>query len=980
MKILMVAACAALMACSGATGAEVEDSVDRDYSEELPRIPAVEPGAALETFEVLPGYRLDLVAAEPLVHDPIAMAWDEFGRAFVVEMRGYSEAREENIGAVRLLEDTDGDGKFDASHEYVGGLAWPTAVACYDGGIYVAVPPDIWYCKDTDGDHKADIKEKVFTGFHLTNVQGLLNTFKWGLDNRLHGATSSSGADVVRVGSEDDALSLKGRDFSIDPKTNTLRPESGGAQHGLSFNQWGDKFVCSNSDHIQQVLYEDHYIGRNPNLAAPGPRVSIAADGAAADVFRISPVEPWRIVRTRLRVKGLVGGPVEGGGKPAGYFTGATGVTLYRGDAMPELVGNAFVGDVGGNLVHRKTVEGDGLVYVADRADPGTEFVRSNDIWFRPAQFCNAPDGGLYILDMYREVIEHPLSLPPMIKKHLDLNSGNDRGRLYRVVPEDYAQARRALPGDATDEELVAMLAHENGWHRQTAARLIYERQPDGIAPVLETMAKEGANAEGRIRAFYALDTLGALSPEVLIAGTDDTHARVRQHAVRLAGMHVQPGDGLSEKIRTLAGDEDLGVRYQTAFALGALPQDERVPALAAVGRMNPDDKWMRLAVLSSVPDGAGSVAGALLQDATFAETAGADTLLKELAEMAGSADDQADVAALLKGVRESADAKLSGVVVQALAKGMGEGGLEDASAAQELLAGMVADARAVVMDGDAETAARVEALSVLRYGTYEAAAETIQGLLIKDTAATIQAEAVRTLCAFDDPKVAEIVLGAWGTLGGAAKGVAVQRLATRTPWAVALLEAVQAGTVPVSFFDTTQQAVFARSGDELVKTLASKVFASSDTPRNVEAITKAVLATEGDTQRGMMLFNMNCAVCHTIGGAGKNVGPDLSTVGNGGKEKILLNIINPNAEVNPQYFNYVVETVDFETLSGILVAETATSVTLRRSGGVEDTILKKDIESMESTSRSIMPEDWENVLGVQGLADVTAFLSQYSG
>ncbi|MFP6598687.1 MAG: PVC-type heme-binding CxxCH protein, partial [Candidatus Hydrogenedentota bacterium] len=230
---------------------EVEDSLERNYKAELPRIAPHEPEDVAETFLIHPDFEMQLVAAEPLVHDPIAMAFDERGRLFAVEMRGYSERRDENIGAIRLLTDTDRDGVYDTSDVYVDGLAWPTAVACYDGGVYVGVPPDIYYFKDTDGDNEADIKEHVYTGFGLGNVQGLLNTFKWGLDNRIHGSTSSSGGTIQRV---DDPTSkpvpVGGRDFSFDPATRHFASESGGGQHGFTFDLDGNKIVCHNSDHI----------------------------------------------------------------------------------------------------------------------------------------------------------------------------------------------------------------------------------------------------------------------------------------------------------------------------------------------------------------------------------------------------------------------------------------------------------------------------------------------------------------------------------------------------------------------------------------------------------------------------------------------------------------------------------------------------------------------------------------------------------
>ena len=250
-----------------------KDSLQRDYAGELPRIPATEPAEALRTFTVSAGFRVEQIAAEPLVADPVAIAFDENARMFVVEMRGYSENRADKVSQIRLLEDANGDGKFDKSTIYVDGLAWPTAIFCWDGGVLVADAPDILYFKDTDGDGRADQRQLLFTGLGTSNVQGLINSFQWGLDNRIYVAISSSGADLRAADAKvAQPISLRGRDLAIDPRTWAVSPVSGGAQHGLSFNDWGDRFVCSNSDHLQQVMYEDRYLARNPYLAAPGPR------------------------------------------------------------------------------------------------------------------------------------------------------------------------------------------------------------------------------------------------------------------------------------------------------------------------------------------------------------------------------------------------------------------------------------------------------------------------------------------------------------------------------------------------------------------------------------------------------------------------------------------------------------------------------------------------------------------------------------
>src|SRR5882724_2733951 len=436
------------------TGWSAEPTVS---SNDLPRFPAVEPKDALKTFEVKKGFHLELAASEPTLASPIALSIDENGRMFVVEMIDYSERREEvpHLGRIRMLEDTDGDGVYDKSTVYADNLAWPTAVFCYGGGIFVAATPDILYLKDTNGDGKADTREVVFTGFaegvKRINVQAMLNTFIWGLDNRIHGATSGNGGAIKSLKHPDSKiLDLHGRDFVIDPRTMTVTSEAGGGQHGLSFDDSGRRFACNNSDHIRFFVYDDRYAARNPFYSMPAPLASIAVDGPAAEVYRISPEEPWRVIRTRWRVAGLVGGPIEGGGRASGYFTGATGTTIYRGNAFPrEFLDNAFVGDAGGNLVHRKVLLPDGVGLKAQR----------------PAD------------EEQVEFIAHPWSLPENIKKFLDLNSGNDRGRIYRIAPDGFKQPKLPPLGKASTSELVATLENPNGWHRDTAARLFYERQ-----------------------------------------------------------------------------------------------------------------------------------------------------------------------------------------------------------------------------------------------------------------------------------------------------------------------------------------------------------------------------------------------------------------------------------------------------------------------------------------------------------------------
>ena len=551
-------------------------------AEEFPRVPATEPSDTLSNFEIEPGFKLSLAAHEPDVMDPIAMAFDEQGRAYVLEMRGYSERREEALGRVKLLTDTDGDGVFDKSTIFKDGLKWPTGIACYKGGVFVGATPDVFYFRDSDGDGVCDEEKTVFTGFGegppRLNMQALFNSFRWGPDNRIWGATAGNGGIVTKVGDPTfEPLKLRGADFSFDPEKLDLRPENGTAQYGLSFDSKGRRFVCSNSRHIQWVAYERHDVTPNPWYSLPAPLVDIPDDGAAAPVYRISPDEPWRIVRTRWRVAGVVKGSVEGGGRVSGYFTAATGVHLFWGDAFGESFrDNAFIGDAGSNLVHRKIVErkksSEDLVAFRPDPDEKTEFLRSTDNWFRPSSFATGPNGCLYVCDMYRETIEHPWSIPEPIKKHVDLNSGNDRGRIYLVSPAGFQQP--AIPDLATldNGELTALLNHPNDWHRTTARRLLYERgEPAPPVPSVEPFPA-ALNAEkprfdllNRVEgnSWMQAAMLNSLrTPEDLWKAYDTaTSLNIHSPAPDIAKMIGRSGDeALIERVAKQLASEELSV------------------------------------------------------------------------------------------------------------------------------------------------------------------------------------------------------------------------------------------------------------------------------------------------------------------------------------------------------------------------------------------------------------------------------------
>ena len=954
-------------------------------AEPLPRVAPHEPAAALETFTVAPGYSIEQVAAEPLVHSPVAVDYDERGRMFVVEMIDYSEQENDHLGAVRMLEDRDGDGRYDTTTVFAKGLSWPTGVLCYDGGAFVCAAPHIWYLKDTDGDGAADERRVVFTGFGRSNVQGLVNSLRWSLDCRVHGATSSSGAKVTRP---DDlafaAVTLNGRDFSFDPRRLDLRPESGCLQHGMSFDDWGRKFVSGNSQPLEMVFFEDRYAARTPFHAMPPSRGSIAVGGGAAEVFRASPVEAWRELRTKMRMANPKLGPVEGGGRAAGYFTGATGVTACRGDAYPDEMRECLVvGDVGSNLVHRERLSARGPFLEARRIDQRSELVASSDIWFRPAQFANAPDGTLHILDVYREVIEHPKAFPPEIKQQLDLTSGQNRGRIYRLVPDGYRQQPQPNLAALSTAEIVRTLEHRNGWHRDTAARLLYERRPADAVPELERLVRGSSLPEGRMHAMYVLAALDRLTAATVLHALGDAHPRVREHAVRLTERHA--GDiSLLDALVELAADADPRVRYQLAFSLGEFPSSPvRDRALADLARRDGAGAYPRAAILSSLSEGAARVLAALVEPRDSDGLATDPQMIESLGFHLGRQAKPEDAGAV-----EQAVISLGGpgaVSAQRLLVGYFSGRAKAtqsnaASLSPALVAARSAlldTARSTALDDGAAEGQRVAAIRRLSLGTFAESRAAFDVLLESRQPQPLQSSAVDAVVATGAAEAGAWLLERWATMSPKVRAAAAGVLFTREPWVVALLDAVEAGRAPLADFDAAQVRQLAGRPEPAIRERYERLSARVATsPRQeVLAAFQPALAMSGDPEQGKAVFAKNCSQCHRVDGVGYEIGPNLAAFKTRGAEAILLNMLDPNREVNPLYVNYVAVLNDGRTLTGMVTEETATSITLKRGENASDTVTRSEIESLSSTGRSIMPEGLEQQIDRQGVADLLAYL-----
>jgi putative membrane-bound dehydrogenase-like protein len=957
----------------------------------LPRVPPMSPKQALESFEVSDGFRMELVAAEPLVADPVAMAFDESGRLYVVEMCDYSEQDQERLGKVRVLTDDDGDGRFDRSGVFIDRLSWPTAIACYNGGVFIGAAPNILFCKDTDGDGACDEQQVVFTGFGRSNVQGLVNSFHWGLDHRIHGATSSVGGEITRPGAGAPPVVLRGRDFAFDPRTLTMEATTGGGQHGMSFNRWGDRFVCSNSDHLQAIVFEERYLARNPYQSVASARRSIAADGPQATVYRLSPVEAWRIARTKLRVAGLVPGPIEGGGTPAGYFTSATGVTIYQGGLWGQDAGEwAIVADVGSNLIHRKRLNPDGVTYRGERVDEATEFVRSRDIWFRPVQFAIGPEGALYVADMYREVIEHPASLPAELKQQLDLTSGRDRGRIYRIVPVNFRQAKPAPLVGVSTVDLVRLLDNANGWRRLTALRLLYERQDVAAAPALRDQYSKCRHPESRIAVLHALDGGQALTAADIVRALADPHPQVRRHAVQLAEPMLNSSSVVRDQVFALVDDRNPVVQFQLALSLGECGDPRVAACLAEILVHNSASEDIVAAALTSVRECAGAVLKELLAQRKWAASRRARPVLSALVFQVVKQGREADLSVLLDAFAPSKAALPSEVVaalLQAVSRVPMDAHLvantpqqaelhEWRRAAAERL---VQDARRVLETADATLDQRLTAIEKLAFDRFDRQRDMLEPLLSPQEPAAIHAAVLTALAAYDSPQVAEMVLAHWDEWTPNERVQVTQLLLRRKPWALALLQHISAAGAPTSALDPSHWAQLMNYPADDVSTLARKLHGQniSSDRRQVFQDYREVLEMVGDPVAGKIVFEKQCASCHELDGTGAAVGPNLAAMASRGRESLLFNVLVPNGEVDAKNHEYVLLTADGQFVTGLIAGETSTAVTLRGADNKTTTLLRVDIEEMRDTGKSLMPEGFEKLIDQRAMADLLTYLEQ---
>jgi mono/diheme cytochrome c family protein/glucose/arabinose dehydrogenase len=562
--------------------------------------PALSPADSLKTFSMPPGYHVELVASEPLVQDPVVMDWDTEGRIWVVEMPGFvqtldtAEPNFDPIGKVVVLEDTNGDGVMDKRTVFADGLVLARALKVLDHGILVAEPPNLWLMHDTNGDLKMDTKELVTNlyGRREARVEQNANDLHWGLDNWIH----TSDSDIY----------LRWKNGKFEVQKTLVRGE-----WGASHDDAGRVYRNTNESSVHVDFVPTPYYLRNPNLVTTRGSYEALRDDDNA-VNTVWPIRP-NPGTNRAYQTGI--------DRPDGSlakFTSVCAPIIYRGDRLPsDVYGNVFVAEPAANLVSRIVLTDDGTTLRAKKAYDEGEFLASTDERFRPVFLSNAPDGTLYIVDMYRGVIQQRADITQYLRDHIlknNLEKPVSLGRIYRVVHDSTKRDTERGLARRTPAQIVAALSHPNGWWRDTAQQLLVERGDRSVVPELTKLALGAPDWRTRAAALWTLDSLDGIDVPTATRALDDQSPAVRMAAVRISERWLGDANSpIQAAVLKRLEDTDWGVRQQLAASLGALPAGARERAVVALLERRGDDPIAVDAALSGVRGTEGAVLDGLL-------------------------------------------------------------------------------------------------------------------------------------------------------------------------------------------------------------------------------------------------------------------------------------------------------------------------------------------------------------------------------
>ena len=957
--------------------AAAEEFIPR--AQDKPPGPALSPQDAMAKMQLPEGFKVELVAAEPDVVNPTAFTFDDRGRIWVTESVEYPR-KEPGKGKdrVKVLEDTDGDGRVDKATVFKDGLNIPCGIAHGNGGVYVTNAPDVLFLRDTDGDDKADTEEVLFTGFGRDDTHELPNTLIWGPDGWLYGMNGVFNPSKVKDPATGQVFEFTCAVWRYHPKNRRFEIFAEGTSNpwGLDYNRQGDWFLsCCVIDHLFHITQSGYYVRQG----GPYPPMTV----------------PLGSITTQNHQKAAYAGLVH-----------------YDADVYPEPYrGKLLMGNLHGSCINQDKLDRNGSTY---RQTNDPDFLSANDAWFMPVSQKLGPDGCVYVMDWYDRY-----------HCYQDANRdspGLDRlkGRIYRVTYNDTPLAKPFDLGKSSKEDLIKLLGHPNAWWRRTAQRLLNEQFDDSLTPRLQEMALDTSDATpARTHALWLLASQGAFQEAFHLKVLASKDPVTRNWGVRAAGQMLDISPGAYERIKAMAADEPSpDVRVQIPIAAGRITNPDPLPILLAMllNPKNADDPLIPnilyqnlkphaplrgreiLKFLDANPDVSksfGATTERWIREAINATGRKPAEIVADLGKALNSNPDlDRTKEALLnvvgsleeKGIKREERARLFDPAVREAVTRIATGTTKarplgvlvalwwDDPAALEA-------ARQIITDRTADSAYRSQLVRALAERRDPADRPAFAALVTDDNAPVrVRLQAIDALGSAGDAKTAEVLTRAYATLPTDLKP-AVLGVLTRSPAsAVVLLDALEQKQVPLADVTANHVRQIQSLGNEFLIKRVAGTWGTVKTERDpervkiVEQYRQIVKQHQGDPVAGWKVFEVRCAQCHTIYGKGGNVGPDLTGVGRQDLDAVLTNVIDPNLVIGKPYYVHLARKKNGTVFSGLLVEESDQRIVLRDQTK-QETIPRDQLDKMVLQNISVMPEGLEKTMTEPEFAHLVAFL-----
>lgn len=943
---------------------------------------ALSPEESMKRIQLDGPYEVQLVAAEPLVLDPVEATWDEKGRMFVADMRDYPlgppNPGDPWLSRIQLLTDEDGDGRMDKAVTFADHMDNVQGLLPYDGGLIATTRSQILFLKDTDGDNKADLIKPLIRGFNPKHSQLQVSAPRWGPDGCVHFNNGLDAREIYPADAPDKVVGVPGANFKWNPKTGEITPTGGRGQYGGAFDDYGHHFYCSNRNPLMFTVMPYEAMLRNPHAGITQVHEDIATPGAETRVY------PLQITHTTADAH-------------AGTNTACSGLGVYRGHLMPELKNNVFVPDPTGQLVTRYKIEPNGASLKATRVGDRTEFFRSSDEWCRPVNFTTGPDGAIYICDIYRRWIDHARFFPEEFVKTHDMRQGENHGRIWRVVPKG-AKAPKIEAAPKEIEKLVAWLGNENAWQRETAQRMLVEslgpkfagsQMPGFICP-FDTL--EAAEANKFWESADKLAGLGVFHFFATYAGIDSgAHQFAHTAPAAIKDSLIEKGakDAALTRLRArmlLIGRSKLPQTLSEKWVREGDAETAMIAFLAAttsdpsstesLGRSLmtrfPDDAWIAKAVASASAKNMGRILSQLGDGFFNHFSATKSDTIRTFAAGTLADGDADDIKALLTLLQKQPGELLwwKPALLQGLAK-LPKGN-EDAA---KEIAALQTKIDTIIADAKAPLDQRLAVLPLLASRKWAAVEPVVKNLLTTTQPLELTTATVALLKKFSATSTSPLIYELLPKAGPGLKRDLVTILTANATTALELFKRMEKGEFPPAWVDVEKRWAYQRGKGEMAE-LAKKLFGEANSDR-AKVVTSYLDAAKkpGDAKKGQQVFATICITCHKHGQLGVDVGPPLSDVKVKPPEALLSDILDPNRMFEARWSGYQIETTDGRTLAGLIQSETTDAIVLAMPGGAKETLSRSAIKDMKSLDRTLMPDGLEAAISKEQMSDLLAFL-----